>query len=198
MSHSKHHPSPDSRRNGPSSHGAPMPNSSRADASRQQQPAQQQQYQSRPGQNAPAPQQPAGAPPNQLGQNQAGQAQGRPDPQAATRQQGERFQASRRREDGADRPGSSYDPNASGTSAAAQRAQPSPNTPNGERAGRDQVNINRSPMDEAGSVDEGGQGHEVGRDASRAATTRSANASRVADQTNSNQTDKDRQAMKNR
>jgi hypothetical protein len=57
----------------------------------------------------------------------------------------------------------------------------------------------RSPIDKAGSADDGdGPGHEVGRDAARAATTRSANASRVPAPPRRNPTDQDRQVKKKR
>jgi hypothetical protein len=176
-----------------------------ATSGRPPQPGQQPPLQSVPPPTAPSPRPASGTRDNRVGQNQAGQAEGPADASAAdsrklaARRENDRFKAAGRREDGADRLGGSYDQNATGTGAAAQRAQAAPNTPNGDRAGADRLNINRSPMDDAGSADDGdGPGHEVGRDASRAATTRSANASRVADQTNSNQTDKDRTAMKNR
>lgn len=150
---------------------------------RQKQPGQQQQYQAR---NTPPAQAGPGAQgtPNRVGQNQAGQAQSREDRDAAdsrkvaARQENDRLQSANRREDGADRQGASFD-NAEGGIADAARRQsvepnrPSPGTPQGEEGG------------------------EVGQDASRG-SQRTAGTAREPGSTNRNQTDKDRQAMKNR
>jgi hypothetical protein len=149
---------------------------------RQNQPGQQQQYQARAAQ--PAQGQSAQGAPNRVGQNQAGQAQSPDDTAAAdsrkvaARQENDRLQSANRREDGADRQGSSFDNADGGVADAARRQSVESNRPSAS-----------TPQDK--------EGGEVGQDASRG-SQRTAATARDAGSTNRNQTDKDRQAMKNR